>query len=97
MELSQGKQSKSGKKAREEKGKDGKKEENGGVELFDCFAFLLSPTLFSQSFYFLAVSHNMKCVWLYESKCALSLMGCQSTRGILGDIYSHTDRRVRSN
>lgn len=71
MELSQGKQSKSGKK-REEKGKDRKKEENGGVELFDCFAFFLPPPnlIFTVLLFFFSISHNMGRVWVCECRCA---------------------------
>lgn len=87
MELSQGKQSKSGKK-REEKGKDRKKEENGGVELFDCFAFFLSPPnlIFTVLLFFFFPFHTIWDVFGYVNVGALRLMGCQSSNGLLGDI-----------
>lgn len=85
MELSQRKQSKSGKK-REEKGKDRKKKKKmGGVELFDCFAFLLSPSLIFTVLLFFPF-HTIWNVFGYMNVSALRLMGCQSSSDILGDI-----------
>lgn len=103
MELSQGKQSKSGKKREREKRRVRmeKEEENGGEwNSLTVSPSSSPPTLFSETFFFFfssSVSHNVEHLWVCEWKCALKLMGCQSTSGILGDISSHTDRRVRSN
>lgn len=88
MKLSKGKQSKSGKKRKEEKGNDGKKRRiRGEWNSLTVSPSSSPPNLFSHSFYFFPqFQHNMERVWVCGCKCALTQMGCLRTRGILGDI-----------